>query len=164
MLGCSNADLDRNCCCLSLKAAALGSKVAPPLAICIAEFQNSVEIASRASCSVSRAQWRGKPVAVKKAKISSSRDLEFFRREAVLLSKLTHPNMTALLAARLLPPGAIFTRFLVACSKCRQSPSLSAPIKCVFRLAAISQQRQVLRTVCICRCISNITRCSLWLT
>ncbi|KAK9796343.1 hypothetical protein WJX73_010652 [Symbiochloris irregularis] len=42
--------------------------------------------------------------ATAKAKISSSRDLEFFRREAALLCLLQHPNMTALLAARLLPP------------------------------------------------------------
>ena len=89
------------------QAAEIGSTQTPSLAISHGDLQLEGEIASRATCSVVRGRYRGEYVAVKKAKIGSTRDLEFFRREVALLMRLRHLNITALKGARLLPPGAL---------------------------------------------------------
>jgi hypothetical protein len=44
-------------------------------------------------------------VAVKRARISTSRDLDSFRTEVMLLARLAHPSIVTLIGAHLLPPG-----------------------------------------------------------
>jgi hypothetical protein len=47
----------------------------------------------------------GMPIAVKRARISTSRDLDSFRTEVMLLARLAHPSIITLIGAHLLPPG-----------------------------------------------------------
>lgn len=86
------------------QATKLGNSAGVPLGLARTAFSSSAVLASRPSCIVRKAEYQGRPVAVKQAKIGTARDLEYFRKEVFLLCQLAHPNITALLAARLLPP------------------------------------------------------------
>lgn len=90
-----------------LQATKLGNSAGVPLGLARTAFSSSAVLASRPSCIVRKAEYQGRPVAVKQAKIGTARDLEYFRKEVFLLCQLAHPNITALLAARLLPPGVL---------------------------------------------------------
>lgn len=48
----------------------------------------------------------GQKVAIKQARIRTSKDLDAFRMEVALSVKLAQPGLIPLLAARMLPPGA----------------------------------------------------------
>ena len=57
---------------------------------------------------VFRGIWHGQTVAVKKARIGTSADMERFKNEVKLLAMHgSHSNIVPLLAARLLPPGTL---------------------------------------------------------
>lgn len=49
----------------------------------------------------------GQKVAIKHARIRTSKDLEAFRMEVALSVKLAQPGLVPLLAARMLPPGVL---------------------------------------------------------
>lgn len=57
--------------------------------------------------SVHKGSWQGQEIAVKKARIGTTADMERFRTELKLMVAVgKHPNVMPLLAARALPPGA----------------------------------------------------------
>ena len=65
------------------------------------------KISHGAQSTVSNGLYQGQAVAVKKAKVSRSADLDNFKLEIIIMAELRHvKNVVGLLAARLLPPGA----------------------------------------------------------
>ena len=92
----------------ALQAAEVGNHLHTPLAVSLAELGMQTKLTSGQQSTVSRGTWKGQPVAVKKARITTSNDLERFRSEIRLLATLgQHANIVPLLAARALPPGEL---------------------------------------------------------
>ncbi len=91
---------------LHLQAAAIGNACDAPLGIAASELQLRDRLYQGQQGTVSSGRWRGQEVAVKKARIGTSADMERFRMEIRLLQLAgRHENVVPLLAARALPPG-----------------------------------------------------------
>lgn len=52
-----------------------------------------------------KGRYRGRDVAIKKPILGTTSDLVFFRREISIMSRLDHPNIIGVSAARMIPPG-----------------------------------------------------------
>ncbi|MEW5300300.1 MAG: hypothetical protein WDW36_003240 [Sanguina aurantia] len=70
----------------------------------MAELSLGSKISEGAESVVYLGRWGGQEVAIKKARIGTSADLERFRSELQLMAGFSHPNVLPLLAARSLPP------------------------------------------------------------
>lgn len=86
-------------------ACAIGLRAEVPLSLSAAELNMEAEPISRgAESTVYAGTYNGQRVAIKKLRLSTSSDLDRFRNELVLLSRLKHDNVVALVGARVLPP------------------------------------------------------------
>ncbi|CAL8468340.1 g7880 [Coccomyxa elongata] len=87
-----------------LKAAKLGNSASIPLGVAKADLHISDTLYNGQQGSVLRGMFQNEDVAVKKARISTAQDLDNFRKEVSLMSRVAHPNVVRLLAAHVLPP------------------------------------------------------------
>ncbi|CAK0781962.1 hypothetical protein CVIRNUC_005517 [Coccomyxa viridis] len=86
------------------EAASLGNQARIPLGVPKAALHLKAVLFEGQQGSVSQRELNGTPVAVKRARISTGQDLDNFRREISLMSRMAHPNVVSLLAACVLPP------------------------------------------------------------
>ena len=93
--------------CCDAQAAALGNKAEVPLGLNIRDLVRHSEISRGTQSVVYKGQYENQRVAIKTAKIGKAADLDNFKLEVVVMSKLRHvPSVVSLVAARLVPPGA----------------------------------------------------------
>ena len=76
-----------------------------PLAVPRASLRYGAPLSEGTQATVFRGHWVEREIAIKKAVIREAVDLVRFRREVELLASCRHPNIVALLAARMLPPN-----------------------------------------------------------
>jgi len=99
--------------CSSVQAAEIGNDFMVPLGVASAELQFQASLYQGQQGSVMSGRWRERGVAIKKARIGSSADMERFRMEVrLLLLAGNHGNVVTLLAARALPPGLVRHPFI----------------------------------------------------
>jgi hypothetical protein len=92
----------------SLQASEVGNAFGVPLGVRSADLQFQDKLYQGQQGSVTSGRWRERGVAIKKARIGTSADMERFRTEIrLLLLAGMHGNVVPLLAARALPPGAL---------------------------------------------------------
>ncbi|KAG2493753.1 hypothetical protein HYH03_007975 [Edaphochlamys debaryana] len=96
------------------QARLIGERCVMPLSITAGELAMSGKLSQGAESTVFRGTWRGQPVAVKKARIATSADLDRFRRELAILHRIHHPSVIPLLGARALPPDYLLVLPLAA--------------------------------------------------
>ena len=87
------------------EAAALGLSHHPPLSLAAGDLQLKHALGGGSESTILAAEYRGKAVAYKKAKVSSTEALERFRHEVAALAQLHHANVVPLLAAHAMPPA-----------------------------------------------------------
>ena len=89
------------------QAAMLGNTAEPPLGISSADLITKAEVSRGSQSVVYEGQYADQRVAIKKAKIGRSADLDNFKLEVLVMAKLRHVrSVVSLVAARLIPPGA----------------------------------------------------------
>lgn len=89
------------------QAAELGNAAEVKLGISMQSVQLKGQISHGTQSTVFNGLYSDQSVAVKKAKISKSSDLENFKLEVIIMAELRHvTNVVSLLAACLIPPGA----------------------------------------------------------
>lgn len=88
-------------------AVAFGNQRSTPLAVSISDLTAQHELGQGSESTIRAGTFCGDKVAIKKAIIRNTRDLERFRRELGILASLTHPNIVPLRAARAIPPAYI---------------------------------------------------------
>eukprot|EP00884_Botryococcus_braunii_P020880 jgi/Botrbrau1/7476/Bobra.0095s0014.1 len=106
------AEIDRLLECMSAlikkgdiqQATREGNEHEPPMAMAKADLVYGAEVAKGAQSIVYGGTYNGREVAIKVARIRTSKDLEAFRTEVTLLVKLAHPGIVSLIGARMLPP------------------------------------------------------------
>jgi serine/threonine protein kinase len=86
-------------------AACCGNAYTIPLAVPGPSLVSGPELGTGSESVIRAGQLNGTPVAIKKAVIRNTADLDRFRREVSLLCSLSHTNIVPLLAARVLPPN-----------------------------------------------------------
>ena len=92
---------------LPSQAAHVGNQAEPPLGLTTSEFTTLRELSRGTQSIVYEGKYRDQHVAVKKAKIGKSADLDSFKLEIAVMAKLRHvSSVVSLVAARLVPPGA----------------------------------------------------------
>lgn len=85
----------------------LGNTAEPPLGISSADLITKAEVSRGSQSVVYEGQYADQRVAIKKAKIGRSADLDNFKLEVLVMAKLRHVrSVVSLVAARLIPPGA----------------------------------------------------------
>lgn len=90
-----------------LQAAHVGNSAEVQLGVDTQSVTLKDKISHGTQSTVYNGSYSGNDVAVKKAKISKSSDLDNFKLEIIIMADLRHvTNVISLLAARLLPPGA----------------------------------------------------------
>jgi len=100
--------------CCDAQAAGLGNKAEVPLGLNTRDLVRHSEISRGTQSVVYKGLYENQRVAIKTAKIGKAADLDNFKLEVVVMSKLRHvPSVVSLVAARLVPPGASLS---VACS------------------------------------------------
>ncbi|DBA85833.1 TPA: hypothetical protein ACH3X1_005382 [Trebouxia sp. C0004] len=88
------------------QAAGLGNKAEVPLGLNTRDLVRHSEISRGTQSVVYKGQYENQRVAIKTAKIGKAADLDNFKLEVVVMSKLRHvPSVVSLVAARLIPPG-----------------------------------------------------------
>ena len=93
-------------CCV--QAAKVGRQAAIPLALPKGDLSPlDDQLSSGGQSTVYRAAWRGQQVAVKKAKITTAQDLSNLKLELLMMAEMHHSGVLPLLAAHVLPPGAL---------------------------------------------------------
>lgn len=91
----------------TLQAAQVGNSAEVQLGVSTQAVQMHDKISHGAQSTLFNGLYQAQAVAVKKAKISKSADLDNFKLEIIIMAELRHvKNVVGLLAARLLPPGA----------------------------------------------------------
>ena len=101
----SSAECSCTCC---MQAAKVGRQAAIPLALPKGDLSPlDAQLSSGGQSTVYRAAWRGQQVAVKKAKISTAQDLSNLKLELLMMAEMHHSGVLQLLAAHVLPPGAL---------------------------------------------------------
>ena len=89
------------------QAADVGNKAAIPLGVATHDIEIVAELSRGTQSTVHEGRYRDQPVAVKKAKISKSVDLDNFKLEVAVMAGLRQvSSVVSLVAARLVPPGA----------------------------------------------------------
>ncbi|KAK9828917.1 hypothetical protein WJX72_002777 [[Myrmecia] bisecta] len=99
---------------LFAEAAAVGNRATVPLGIASSSLACSAELSRGTQSTVHSATYHQQPVAVKKARIGTSSDLAYFRKEIRIMAQLQHRNVMGLLAAKLLPPDYLLVMPLAA--------------------------------------------------
>ncbi len=90
-----------------VQAAEVGNKAEVPLGLSPREIVTKAEISRGTQSVVYEGDYADQRVAIKKAKIGKSADLDSFKLEVAVMAKLRHvSSVVSLVAARLLPPGA----------------------------------------------------------
>ena len=88
----------------------MGRQAARPLALPKGDLSPlDVQLSSGGQSTVYRAAWRGQQVAVKKAKITTAQDLSNLKLELLMTAEMHHSGVLPLLAAHVLPPGALLS-------------------------------------------------------
>ena len=88
------------------QAANVGNRADLPLGLAKSDVTTSAELARGTQSIVYEGKYRDQHVAIKKAKIGKSADLESFKFEVAVMAKLRHvSSVVSLVAARLVPPG-----------------------------------------------------------
>jgi len=106
-----------------VQAAEIGNTGEVPLGIASAELQFRERLYQGQQGTVTSGGWRGREVAIKKACIGTSADMERFRTEIRLLVLAgKHENVVPLLAARVLPPGTSWRLRLCKCARIGVAP------------------------------------------
>ncbi|GFR48621.1 hypothetical protein Agub_g10535, partial [Astrephomene gubernaculifera] len=104
------------------EARGIGDRCVVPLSVTAMELGMSGKLSEGSESTVYRGTWRGRQVAVKKVRISTSADLDRFRCEVALLAELGgHPAVLPLLAARALPPDYLMVLPLAPGGTVRQA-------------------------------------------
>lgn len=98
------------------EAQRIGNAGSIPLAIGSSEVSIQRQLYDAPHSSVNEGKYHGQDVAVKRCKIGTAADLDSFRQEVTLMSRLNHPNIVRLLAVRALPPGYLMLVPLEDCS------------------------------------------------
>lgn len=102
-----HCDQVRSCTCC-VQAAKVGRQAAIPLALPKGDLSPlDDQLSSGGQSTVYRAAWRGQQVAVKKAKITTAQDLSNLKLELLMMAEMHHSGVLPLLAAHVLPPGAL---------------------------------------------------------
>ncbi|KAG2437968.1 hypothetical protein HXX76_005583 [Chlamydomonas incerta] len=104
-----------------MQARAIGEQCEVPLSVTAADLALAGKISEGAESTVFRGTWRGQAVAVKKARISASADLDRFKTELAILARLQHPAVVPLLGARCLPPDYMLVLPLAECGNLRDA-------------------------------------------
>ncbi|KAG2450587.1 hypothetical protein HYH02_004427 [Chlamydomonas schloesseri] len=104
-----------------MQARAIGEQCEVPLSLTAAELAMADKLSEGAESTVFRGSWRGQAVAVKKARIAASADLDRFKAELAILARLRHPAVVPLLGARCLPPDYMLVLPLAACGNLRDA-------------------------------------------
>lgn len=87
------------------EAVTLGRRCSPPLHVAPDDIRVFETLGSGSESTILASEYRGQPVAYKKARVRGTDDLERFRREVALLAELQHDSVVPLLAAHALPPA-----------------------------------------------------------
>ena len=88
-----------------LQASILGRASGIPLSIDTQDLSAWKRLAGGSQSLLFASKFRDRPVAVKKAIIRTTDDLENFRKDVLMSAEVQHQNVLGLIAARLLPPG-----------------------------------------------------------
>ena len=89
------------------QAADVGNKADVPLGLAARDVHIKSEVSRGTQSVVYEGVYVDQRVAIKKAKISKSVDLDNFKLEVVVMAALRHvSSVVSLVAARLIPPGA----------------------------------------------------------
>lgn len=88
-------------------AVVFGNQCKTPLAVATSDLITKHELGKGSESTIRAGSFCGEDVAIKKAIIRNTRDLERFRRELGILASLRHPNIVPLRAARAIPPAYI---------------------------------------------------------
>lgn len=92
---------------LPLQAADIGNRAEVPLGLATSDLTTLGKLSSGTQSIVYEGRYRDQHVAIKKAKIGKSSDLDSFKMEIAMMAKLRHvSSVVSLVAARLVPPGA----------------------------------------------------------
>ncbi|KAK9833258.1 hypothetical protein WJX81_000555 [Elliptochloris bilobata] len=86
------------------EAAGSGNRATVPLGTPRADLALGALLSAGQQAAIHCGTLRGRPVAVKKARISTHQDLDKFRKELRLMAAVRHANVVPLLAAHVLPP------------------------------------------------------------
>lgn len=86
-------------------AVVFGNQHDTPLAVATSDLITHGELGKGSESTIRAGIFSDKPVAIKKAIIRNTKDLERFRREVGMLSLLRHDNVVPLRAARAIPPA-----------------------------------------------------------
>lgn len=93
--------------CLLAQAANIGNRAEVPLGVSQADIGMTSELSQGTQSTVFEGKYQDQHVAIKKAKIGKSADLDSFKLEVAIMVKLRHvSSVVSLIAARLVPPGA----------------------------------------------------------
>ena len=99
-------------CCRHCQAAEVGNEAEVPLGLGAGDVVSLSEVSRGAQSVVYEGQYRDQRVAIKKAKIGKSSDLDNFKLEVLVMASLRHvSSVVSLVAARLVPPGASLAAF-----------------------------------------------------
>eukprot|EP00892_Ulva_mutabilis_P000404 jgi/Ulvmu1/10364/UM061_0047.1 len=82
-----------------------GNQHSTPLAVAASDLITQEELGKGSESTIRAGVYLSEPVAIKKAIIRNTKDLERFRREVGMLSSLQHSNVVPLRAARAIPPA-----------------------------------------------------------
>ena len=89
------------------QAAQVGNQADVPLGLDARDLLTKSEISRGTQSIVYEGAYENRRVAIKKARISKSADLDNFKLEVVVMANLRHvSSVVSLVAARLIPPGA----------------------------------------------------------
>lgn len=92
---------------LLAQAANVGNRAEIPLGLAQSDLEMTTELSRGTQSTVFEGKYQDQHVAVKKAKIGKSADLDSFKLEVAIMIKLRHvSSVVSLIAARLVPPGA----------------------------------------------------------
>lgn len=83
----------------------VGSQQHIPLAVPTSDLITQHELGKGSESTIRAGTLNGTPVAIKKALIRSTNDLDRFRSEVRILASLRHDNVVPLRAARVIPPA-----------------------------------------------------------
>ncbi|KAL3150178.1 hypothetical protein ABBQ32_000038 [Trebouxia sp. C0010 RCD-2024] len=88
------------------QAANIGNRAEVPLGVAQADIGMTSELSQGTQSTVFEGKYQNQHVAIKKAKIGKSADLDSFKLEVAIMFKLRHvSSVVSLIAARLVPPG-----------------------------------------------------------